>query len=201
MGKGRGNSNSITIGETCRLNIDAMIKSKVIMKGQIINYISSWTNGAKISVTTTYLTDEIEINLKYSHNDKPMNYMVYVSKVKSNLGFGYNHFFICPQTGNNCKTLICAYGSDVFKCRKAYNNRIYYKNQLASKLNRNNTRYFNLDAKINSLYDLRNTKLYKGKPTKRHMRLCKLIDTRHKIDLLREQELEDYLNKLFGRLL
>jgi len=201
MGKGRGNSNSLTMGETCRLNIDAMIKSKVIRKGQIINYISSWTNGANISVKTTYLTDEIEINLKYSHNDKPMDYTIYVSKVKSNLGFGYNHFFICPQTGNNCKTLICAYGSDVFKSRKAYNNRIYYKNQLASKLNRNNTRYFNIDAKINSLYDLRGTKLYNGIITKRHLRMCKLIDTRNKIDLLREQELEDYLNKLFGRLL
>lgn len=201
MGKGRGNSNSLTIGETCRLNIDAMIKSKVIRKGQVISYISSWTNGANISVKTTYLTDEIEINLKYSHNDKPMDYNIYVSKVKSNLGFGYNHFFICPQTGNNCKTLICAYGSDVFKSRKAYNNRIYYKNQLASKLNRNNTRYFNLDAKINSFYDLRNTKLYKGKPTKRHLRLCRLIDNRNRIDALREIELEQYLYKMFGHLI
>lgn len=201
MGKGRGNSNSLTMGETCRLNIDAMIKSKVIRKGHVISYISSWTNGAKISVQTRYLTDEIEINLKYSHNDKPMDYTIYVSKVKSNLGFGYNHFFICPQTGNNCKTLICAYGSDVFKSRKAYNNRIYYKNQLASKLNRNNTRYFNLDAKINSLNDLRNTKLYRGKPTKRHLRLCKLLDSRNKIDILREIDLEQYLYKMCGHLI
>lgn len=201
MSKGRGNSNSLTIGETCRLNIDAMIKSKVIRKGQIINYISSWTNGAKISVKTTYLTDEIEINLKYSHNDIPMDYKVYVTKVKSNLGFGYNHFFICPESGNNCKTLICAYGSKVFKCRKAYNNRIYYKNQIASKQNKNNTRYFNIDGKINKLSDLRKTKLYKGKPTKRHLRYCKLLDTRHKIDIIRELELEQYLYKMFGHLM
>lgn len=201
MGKGRGNSNSLTMIETCRLNIDAMIKSKVIRKGNVINYISSWTNGAKISVTTTYLTDEIEINLKYSHNDKPMDYMVYVSKVKSNLGFGYNHFFICPQTGNNCKTLICAYGSDVFKCRKAYNNRIYYSSQLASKVHKTSTRYFSLDKKINKLYDLRGTKLYNGIKTKRHLRMCKLIDNRHKLDIQREIELEQYLSKMFRHLM
>lgn len=201
MSKGRGNGNSVTMGETCRLNIDEMIKTKCIRKGQKVSFTYGWTNGAKISITTNYLTDELEINLKYNHNDKPMDYNVYVSKVKSNLGFGYNHFFICPQTGNNCKTLICAYGSDVFKCRKAYNNNIYYSSQLASKVYKTTSRYFSVDKKINKLYDLRGTKLYKGIKTKRHLRMCKLIDTRNKIDLIREKELEDYLFKCFGHLI
>lgn len=201
MSKGRGNCSALTIGVTCRLNIDEMIKSNVIKKGEIINYINSWTNGAKISVKTTYITDEIEINLKYRINDIPMDYNVYVIKVKSNLGKGYNHFFICPNSGNRCKTLICAYGSKIFKCRKAYNNRIYYRSQLASKVQKSNTRYFILEDKINKLKGLNYTKYYNGKLTKRYLRMCKLFEKRNEIDLLRQNELEAYLNKLVGHLI
>lgn len=86
-----------------------------------------------------------------------------------------------------------AYGSDVFKSRSAYQNRIYYKTQLSSKVFRTVNRYFETDSKIEKMYNQRATKTYKGKPTKRHKRLCRLIDLRARLDEKRQDELMEYM--------
>ena len=44
-----------------------------------------------------------------------------------------------------------AYGSPMFKCREAYQNRIYYPGQLSGKLDRSNDRYWQFDRQIKEM--------------------------------------------------
>ena len=126
---------------------------------------------------------------------KEVYYKIFIGKVKSNLGKGYNLYFYCPESAKRCKVLYLCYGAERFKCRQAYNNRLYYYEQTNSKESRLNGRYFNLDKTINELYKKRDTTTYKGKPTKRHLRLLKLLDKRAEVDKLREIQFENWLYK------
>ncbi len=103
--KGRGNSNSTTTGEAMRLEINELLKTNCLVKDKVINYTSSWTNGAKISVQSVYNETDIYLHLKYCQTDrttkesKNFDYKIYIGKVKSNLGKGFNLYFYCPESG------------------------------------------------------------------------------------------------------
>lgn len=202
--KGRGNSHAITTNEALRLEINNQIKTKCLVKDKVINYTSRWSSGAEISIKSVYSDTEIYLQLKYCQTDrttkesKPFDYKIYIERVKSNLGKGYNLYFICPQSGKRCKILYLCYGAEVFKCRQAYNNRIYYYAQTHSKEYRLNGRYFNLEKTINKLYEKRDTTTYKGKPTKRHLRLLKLLNKKAEVDKLREVQLDNWLLNIMG---
>lgn len=201
--KGRGNSHAITTNEAIRLEINNLIKTKCIIKDKEINFISKWTSGAEISIKSVYNENEIYLQLMYKQTDrttkesKSFDYKIYIESVKSNLGKGFNLYFICPQSGKRCKILYLCYGAEVFKCRQAYNNRIYYYAQTHSKEYRLNGRYFKLEKTINELYKKRKTKTYKGEPTKRHLRMCKLLNKKAEVDKLRDAQFEKWLlNKI-----
>lgn len=201
--KGRGNSHAITTNEAIKLEINKLIKTKFIIKDKEINFISSWSSGAEISIKSVYNDSEIYLQLMYRQTDrttkesKSFDYKIYIESVKSNLGKGFNLYFICPQSGKRCKILYLCYGAEVFKCRQAYNNRIYYYAQTHSKEYRLNGRYFKLEKTINELYKKRKTKTYKGEPTKRHLRMCKLLNKKAEVDKLRDAQFEKWLlNKI-----
>ena len=198
MSKGRGNSNSLTIGEAVRLNIDNLKKTKCIVKGAVTTFTTKWNTGAAINAKIKYTETEKTILLNYSYNQKPIENLIQIVEVKSNLGKGFNLYFICPITGNKCKTLFCSYSSQIFKSRLAYSKRIYYSTQICSKVFRISARYFNTDKAVNRMYKLRSTKEYNGKETKRHKRLIALIDKRAYLDELRNEELDRYLEKLYS---
>lgn len=85
--------------------------------------------------------------------------------------------------------------------RKAYNSRIYYYAQTHSKEYRLNGRYFHLEKTINELYEKRRTKDYNGKPTKRKLRLHKLLNKRAEVDNLRNEQFEQWFyNKIWVNL-
>ncbi len=202
--KGRGNSHAITTTEIVKLEINNLVKSKCLVKDKEINYTSKWTNGAEISIKSVYNETDIYLQLKYNITDiatkesKSFDYKIYIERVKSNLGKGFNLYFICPQSANRCKILYLCYGAEVFKCKQAYNNRIYYYAQTHSKEYRLNGRYFNLDRTINKLYEKRKTKTYKGKLTKRYLRLLKLLNKKAEVDNLRTIQLDDWLLNKIG---
>ncbi len=198
MSKGRGNANSITVKEAVRINIDSLVKKKLIVKGCTMSLKMSWTTGAEILLETIYTEKEKAVKLRYNYKQNPLEYSVQIAEVKSNLGKGVNLYFICPVTGNKCKTIFCCYGSHIFKSRQAYKNRIYYLTQISSKPLRTATRYNVTEAKVNDLYKLRRAKNYKSKETKRHKRLIKLIDKKHQLDMLRDEEIEKWLYKYLG---
>jgi len=202
--KGRGNSHAITTNSATRLEINELLKRKCLVKGEVLNFTYSWTNGSKMNIQSVYNDTDIYLWLKYNITDKEtkqtknFDYKIYISKVKSNLGKGYNLYFYCPESGIRCKVLYLCYGAERFKCRQAYNNRIYYTTQTHSKEYRLNGRYFKLENTINELYDKRDTTNYKGKPTKRHLRLLKLLNKRAEVDKLRDIQLNNWLCNYLG---
>lgn len=204
MGKGRGNRSSLTVNEVSRLEINHLVRSSHIQKGKTISFISSWTNGSSIGITSYYNDNDIYLRLKYSITDKQtkesksFDYKIYIDKVKSNLGKGYNLYFICPESGKSCKILYLCYGAERFKCRQAYRNRIYYRAQTHSKDYRLNGRYFHLESTLNELYEKRDTSTYKGKPTKRSLRILKLSIKQAHVDELRYIQLGNLLINKFG---
>lgn len=202
MSKGRGNGNSITTGGAVKLDINNLIKEKYIRPEKEIHFNMSWTNGSSISAIADFNNGNMYLRLTYSIKNnatkevKQFDYKIYFDSVKSNLGKGSNLYFLCPQTGNKCKILYLCYGSEMFKCRKAYNHRIYYSTQIASKEDRNNKRFFNLERKINRLNEKRSANNYKGKPTKRKTNLFILSCKKDYVDELRYKRLAIFLSKM-----
>jgi hypothetical protein len=201
MSKGRGNGNAITMNEAVRLDINSLIRGKNIQQNKVVNFISSWTNGAKINIISVYNNEDIYLRLFYkltnqaTSKSKDFDYKIYIERVKSNLGIGANHYFICPESGNRCKILYLCYGAERFKCRKAYNKCIYYSSQLSSKTYDVTNRYFHFEKLLNELNKKRIAKDYKGKPTKRKLRTKKLKDKIEKLFAIKEKQLENWLNK------
>lgn len=204
MGKGRSNSSAITTGEAVKLNINRLIKDKCLRQGERVNFISSWTNGSKISMLSVCNEDEMYVRVMYkqtnlrTNESKDFDYKIYIDKVKSNLGKGYNLYFLCPVSGTRCKILYLCYNSEMFKCRQAYRNRIYYNSQTHSKEYRLNGRFFKLENKLESELKRRATDTYKGKETKRSKRINKLIEKRNNVDELRAENFYSWLNRRFG---
>lgn len=198
MGKGRGNSKALSVNEVLRLEITQIVKEKLIRFGKPITYKSSWTSGASIQVTTIYNKVEKLIRLKYEYKNKLIEYDIKIAEVKSNLGKGVILYFICPETSKRCKILYCCYDSEIFKSRGAYSQRIYYFNQFISKTFLTPTRYDQVDKLINLMYDKRKTRLYKGKETKRHLRLLRLLEKRAYLDKLKSDEFMKWFERRYA---
>lgn len=204
MGKGRGNGNSVTTGEAMKLEISNLVKTQCLQVDKEINFISQWSNGAKIGIRSVYNETEIYLHLSYGISDKEtkesklIDYKIYIGKVNSNLGKGHNLYFYCPESGLRCKTLYLCYGAERFKCRQAYNNRIYYSSQSSSKIYNPTCRYFKFEKEIEKLTSKRRAKDYKGKPTKRKLRISKLYDKKENVDRIRNEYLERWLYKFMG---
>jgi hypothetical protein len=197
MGKGRGNSSSITVKEAVRLNIDNLRKTNCIKFGTSTSFKTTWTTGASVSAKIDYTDERKVLTLKYHYKQKPVDHSIEIVEVKSNLGKGVNLYFVCPITGKKCKTIFCSYGSEIFKSRQAYVNRLYYITQISSKEQRAVTRYNLVDKQIDELYGLRKAKEYKGIVTKRHKRLIRLIDKRAYLDELKSEEFMKWFERVY----
>lgn len=198
MSKGRGNGNSVTTGEALRININDLYKSKLIQQGNRIESVYNWSNGSKINLTTVSSKNETYIQLNYNSEGKKFDYKIYIVSVPSNLGKGFNRYFICPKSAKRCKIVYLCYGSEWFKCRQAYSTRIYYHLQKQSKVSCFNERVFNYEGKLEKLDLLRNQNTYKGKPTKRRLRTIKLYNKKAKADKLQAEQIYKWLDKFTG---
>jgi len=105
--------------------------------------------------------------------------------VPSNLGKSEIMYFICPVSHKRCRILYKGYNSPVWKCREAYQNRIYYRGQLSSKKGKYNDRYWELEKQIDDLLTQRKTYTYKGKLTKRAERIESLKLQKSRMDEMR----------------
>ena len=204
MSKGRGNRNAITVGEATKLDLHYLLKNKYIQKGKKVTFNLSWANGSNMSCESFYSTNDIYVRLCYTITDNytkektSHDYKIYISKVKSNLGKGEVLLFVCPESARYCRTLFMCYGSQRFKHRLAYSNRIYYNTQTSSKLHLNTDRYFAIDKKINKLSNKRDAINYKGKTTKRHEHTINLFNKRNELDELRSIDLNKWLSNHYG---
>lgn len=153
----------------------------------------SWNIGGEPagSVWMMIVNNELERYMELSWSQGENNYRerVDIVALPSNLGRGEVLYFICPKTIERCRILYKAYGLPLFISREAYrkfyNRRVYYDAQLSGRKERPNTRYWDLDKKINRIKKKRKSYKYKGIPTKRYLRLERLKDRQDIVDRIR----------------
>ncbi len=111
------------------------------------------------------------IELDYKCNEAPINYRVQLVSDPSNLGKGVVWYFVCPHTGKRCRKLYSAdtyfYHRSAFRC-------CMYKIQTERQITRKwkplykGNEYYQLQAKHFKHW-------YNGNPTKRFLRIMKVI--------------------------
>ncbi len=164
---------------SCKLEIN-YLRKKGLLNHDIAGTLE-WNNNNKLSYK--YRSNEgikyLTIAYIFTYKGKQTNctYDIEIKQVPSNLGKGFNYYFVCPVSGLNAKILYLCYDSHKFMHRDEYkrrNKRIYYPIQTASKYEYHDSRYWELERKtIPNLKIIRGKKFYKGKPTKRALRLEK----------------------------
>lgn len=188
---GRNSTGAWTTNESSRIELKYLLENKILIKGSRTTGALSWTNGSTISFETQYDSNEIYFKLKYTLTEKSngnqfeYDYKIQLAAYPSNLGKGEVLYFLCPVTGEPCRILYRAYGSHIYKSRDSYQNRIYYPSQTCSKKDRHNNRYWKLEKQLKELAKLRKTSTYKGKVTKRALRVKKLDNKQWEADELR----------------
>lgn len=157
-------------------NNNCYLTSYGIRKG-ITSWSSNGQTHSKISILVNHSKYETYIIFDYSCNGQPKNYRVNLISKISNLGKGKIWFFICPITGELCRKLYLHDGC--FLHRKAFRGLMYQK-QLESKKNRELHKIFDAFIVGDEVYDELYSKYfkthYKGKPTKRYLKLQNKID-------------------------
>ena len=195
---GRWSTGVETTSGVKRIELSYLLKNKYIQKDCAISGSINWTNGSSIGIKTEYHKEENYIRLIYTNTDstgqkKDFDYKIQLVTVPSNLGKGNVLYFVCPVSGERCRILYKAYGSDIWKSRNSYRNRIYYPDQIENKRFRIFKNLFN-DKVLESLYQKKRKSHYKGKPT----RLMKRIHIReYKNDIIFLQRNELFLSKLY----
>jgi len=86
-----------------------------------------WNNNSSIAYSIVINEDEKYFRLEYTQTDcygnkTDMDYKIYLTSIKSNLGKGNVYYFLCSVTNRKCRVLYLVYGSQYFKSRYAYQN-------------------------------------------------------------------------------
>ncbi|HBG71785.1 MAG: hypothetical protein A2W93_06260 [Bacteroidetes bacterium GWF2_43_63] len=189
---GRNTTGSVCTKEVLRIELSKLLRQGYIKKGCRIKGVIEWTDGSNISIETNYMAAEKWIQLTYTitlASGESFGYQRQISFTtkKSNLGRGEVLYFICPETGRKCRILYKCYGSHIWKSRQAYKHRIYYNKQMLTKRSYYIESYFEAEERLQQMHRQRKSYTYKGKPTKRYIRLIKTEKALDKFDMLRWQ--------------
>lgn len=170
---GRKSTGIVLNTSALRINIDELKRWKVYNTGKDLCNSISWNTGNSINIETFEDKDFIEV--AYMTNEQNFRYKIYICKIRSNLGKGFNHYFICPKTKRLCKILYLTYGATQFCSRKGYQNRIYYRTQKSSNLSYYLDRYWQVKERIEVIMKKKVVCYYKGKKTKKAYLLERLF--------------------------
>ena len=97
-----------------------------------------------------------------------IDYKVYLTNVKSNLGKGMVPYMVCPASGRRCRILYRAFGSPIWKAKEAYSEHLYYEFQLCSKNQRVYGQWYIAEKRLRELSQgVRKQTTYDGKMTRR----------------------------------
>jgi len=199
---GRNSTGAISVNQCLFINVNFYLK---YIRNNIFPFAgtTSWNTGASISFLLSKDEAGLFLELTYSKTIKEQkesfNYKVRIVSVLSNLGKGNNYYFICPISGKRCKILYMGYGSNYFKCRKAYQYRIYYPCQLSSRLNVNNDIYWRIERELQTLYPKHPKTHYKGNLTRPQKRIKRLEEKRNFHDKIRWEISAKNLMKIMRR--
>jgi hypothetical protein len=137
-----------------------------------INWTCRGANTGSISVSLLMSGNNNVLTLDYKCNDTKYNYDIQLTALPSNLGKGKVWCFLCPYTGKRCRKLHLI--DEKFIHRSALPSGMYSK-QTQSKKWRQMEKvcgcYFKSDNLYSELYSKHFKKYYKGKPTKRYLKL------------------------------
>ncbi|MEI8202426.1 MAG: hypothetical protein WCH34_05405 [Bacteroidota bacterium] len=168
-----------TLYDECKtISISNLKQWKFLTVGEFKSGIISWSrNGevnSRISISVSINPFNPHIKLDYLCNEIPITYIVYLASIPSNLGKGVIWYFVCPQTGKHCRKLYLV--DTYFYHRSAFRYCMYDK-QTKSHKSRNIyklfDRLFSSDGAYEKIYSKHFKKKYRGKPTKRYLKLLK----------------------------
>lgn len=191
---GRSSSGKITTSGSERLELSFLIHSGYIRKG-FQSGIINWNNGSSSRIESVFTEEGKYIRLIYQIKKEsgeiiPKNYQIRLESIPSNLGKGEVYYFICPISGKRSRILYRCYGSQIFKSRNAYRNRIYYPSQIVSKNYYHSERKFSLESQISKLQSQIRKSHYQGNETRLMQRIRKLSDQKQ------QHEQEDWMKLL-----
>jgi hypothetical protein len=190
---GRERTGAMFTSEARRLELSFLIKRGLLQRNARIQGVINWNirnePTGSMSVITNHSPDEKYIRVLYTATNfdgvkTNFDYKIDLVEINSNLGKGKVLYMICPESKKRCRILYLAYRANRFKCREAYQNRLYFSTQKCSKLDFWNTKYFEMQSKIEKFGSLRTT-THKGKPTKRALRFDRLMIEKNYCDSMR----------------
>ena len=193
---GRHRTGAILTSEARRLDLSFLLKKGFLKKNAKIQGVINWSirdePTGSMSILSNHSPDEKYIRVSYTVTGfdgvkTSLDYKVDLIEVESNLGKGKVLYMVCPESKKRCRILYLAYGANKFKCREAYQNRLYFSTQKSSKSDLWNTKYFEMESKIEKFGSLR-TKTHKGVPTKKALRFDRLMIERNYCDNKRWSE-------------
>lgn len=193
---GRTTITAINIYQPLRLELSSLLKNKVLVKGKTTSSIIEWKKGASIKLIARWKEEEQALYLSYSSNHKtehqrqPFNYKIELTSVPSNLGKGEILYFVCPDTGRNCRKIYLCPNTMIFKSREAHPKRLYYKCQRKSKYDRWLTRYFDTQKELEALEQQPYRKTYNNKPTRKALQIEQLKERLALYELRKENLFE-----------
>jgi hypothetical protein len=185
---GRRSTGAISTVECLQINISTI--SPHLKNGStFLQGVINWTTGANISFKLERAHGGYEFELTYEKTyegeKRSIDYKIHLITIPSNLGKGDVWYFLCPFTFQKCRILYMGYGSDYFKSRFGYRNRIYYRSQLSSRLDKHNDKFWRLDEKLEKLYPAHPKTHYNGKQTKAKKRITRLEEKKYYHDEMR----------------
>lgn len=164
------------------ISIADLKRMKLLTPDNFVTTTINWTNrntkenNGSISVSIHTEENNGSITFDYTYRDtEKIRYTAQLITRPSNLGNGKLWFFVCPKTARVCRKLHLING--YFKHRSA-NPNLMYEKQLESKKMREWSKMFGImlnDEVYQQLYSKHFKSHYNGKPTKRFLKLMKLI--------------------------
>lgn len=171
---GRTKKTALTIDQSYKIELAYLIKNNILIKGRINTGVISW-GAESIFIEAAFTKSKKYVRFQYSAGNTLYNYKISIDTTPSNLGRGERLYFVCPISGNNCNILYRAYGSPIWKSFGAYEERIYYPTQIASRLFRHiEARESAQKRLLTTLQTRRRSIAYNGTPTKRANRIIQL---------------------------
>ena len=160
----------LTVNEVYRIELKYLLQEEYVRKNSVIIGVLSWSDGSSIHIHSDTTTQQHYIRLSYRLDSigKDMDYKIYLSYVKSNLGEGMVPYLTCPVSGRRCRILYMAFGSTIWKARQAYSEPLYYESQLWSKNQRVYGQWYLAEKRLRELSTgVRKQTTYNGKLTRR----------------------------------
>lgn len=150
----------------------------------IVNWTMRGENTGNISIKVTISDNANYVDFNYNCNDEKYQYRVYLVFTKSNLNKGKIWYFKCKFTGMRCRKLHLIQGK--FQHRTALKSGMYSKQTQSKKwrvVEKKYGNYFSSENIYSELYSKHFRKYYKGKPTKRYLKLIDKIKEIEKVSM------------------